>query len=274
MKIRDGIVLNISYMPEDLLLSSKKWDALYREEFLEKSYYKKINYYKKIYFQDVFNQINTIKRINNNRYLEIGCGEFFFGQLISKQCEVIIGVDISKNALRIAKEMMDKRGVKNYLLIQGDIKNMPIKNNCVDIIYGGGVIEHFRDTHSCLTELYRVLRRNGISFNTVPYLNLGSLTYRQLWGNIPNITVLKQIAEFIHIGLLGSKHMTFGYEMSFTRRSLRKLHKKIGFRRVIVDKFTVSCSFEFAPKALRPFFCYLADHSSLFWPMIKAIGVK
>ena len=151
---------------------------------------------------------------------------------------------------------------------------MPIKNNTVDLVYGGGVIEHFKDTGSCIDELYRVLKRSGVSFNTVPYLNIGSLTYRQVWGNIPNVPVLREVAEFIHIKLLGAKHMIFGYEMSFTKRTLFSIHKQSGFKKISVDKFQTTLSFEFIPKFFRPFFIYLADTSPLFWPMVKVIGTK
>jgi ubiquinone/menaquinone biosynthesis C-methylase UbiE len=196
------------------------------------------------------------------------------GQAIAKDCKVIIGVDMSRNALRIARQMLEAKKIKNYLLVQGDINYMPIRNNTVDLIYGGGVIEHFNDTITCLKELCRVLKKSGISFNTVPYLNIGSLTYRQIWGNIPNIPILKQIAEFVHIRLLGARHMIFGYEMSFTKGTLIKLHKRAGFSKVIVDKFKINSSFDFIPPILRPLLIAIADQSSLFWPMVKVIGVK
>ena len=100
----------------------------------------------------------------------------------------------------------------------------------------------------------RVLKKEGVSFNTAPYLNIGSLTYRQIWGNIPNFPILKQLAEFIHIKLLKGQHMIFGYEFSFLGSTLKKFHKKAGFEKIYVDKFKVKLAFDFVPKCARGFF--------------------
>lgn len=274
LTLTHGIVVNSADLPSDLLLSNEKWNHLYKQDISKKVYEDKYREYLRLYFQDTYEQLHEVKPIHNIVYLEIGCGEFALGQAIANKCAFIIGVDLSLNALRIAQALLKKHGIRNYLLIQSDIHHMPIKNNTVGLIYGGGVIEHFKDTGSCIDELYRVLKRNGISFNTVPYLNIGSLTYRQVWGNIPNFPVLKQFAEFIHIKLLGAKHMMFGYEMSFTKRTLISVHKQSGFRKILVAKFRTTLSFEFMPKLFRPFFIYLADNSPFFWPMVKVIGTK
>lgn len=274
LQITDNIILNKSKFPPDLQISAVKWDKLYRDELTKRQYKAKYSYYMETFFSDVYWQLNKEKAISKIIYLEIGCGDFLLGQAIAKKCKLVIGVDISEAALKIAKRMFEEKGITNYLLVQGDINRLPIKDECVDLIYGGGVIEHFKDTTSSLRELNRVLKRNGVSFNTVPYLNIGSLTYRQLWGNIPNFPVLKQIAEYIHINLLGAKHMIFGYEMSFTKKSLIKFHKEAGFRRVKVDQFKINLSFDFIPKKIRPIFINLANKSPLFWPMVKVVGIK
>lgn len=274
MKVDGNIIVNASRLPADLQISSEKWNLLYTREFRKKQYQEKYQQYMELYFNDVYEQLSEVKPIRKIVYLEIGCGNFLLGQAIAKRCHLIIGVDMSHSALRIAERMLKEKGITNYLLVQGDINHMPIRGDSIDLIYGGGVIEHFKDTRTCLQELYRVLKKGGVSFNTVPFLNIGSLTYRQIWGNIPNVPVLKQVAEFIHLKLLGAKHMIYGYEMSFTKGTLRTLHEKVGFRRVTVDKFRISSIFDFAPIATRPFLSYLADKSPLFWPMVKVIGIK
>ncbi len=274
LQIKDGIILNIGDFSPDLQVSLAKWDDLYSKELVNNDFWERYERYREIYFPDVYRQLASIKSIKGIVYLEIGCGELFLGQTIAKDCAFIIGIDMSATALDLAHRMLKEKKIVNYLLIQGDINHMPISANSVDLIYGGGVIEHFKDTHTCLAELYRVLKRGGTSFNTVPLLNLGSLTYRQLWGNIPNTPVIKQIAEFIHMKLLSAKHMIFGYEMSFPGATLKRLHKAVGFRKVSVDRFTIHLSFDFLPAKLRPLFVYLATHSPLFWPMVKVIATK
>lgn len=135
------------------------------------------------------------------------------------------------------------------------------------------MIEHFKYTRACLEELYRVLQKGGVSFNTVPCLGLGTL-YRQVCGNIPDFPVLKQLAELIHIRLLGGKHMRFGYELSFSGRTMKALHYGAGFADTRVDKFDVELKFEYVPRFLARPFTWLANNYRLFWPMVKVVGTK
>ncbi|MFA5188759.1 MAG: methyltransferase domain-containing protein [Patescibacteria group bacterium] len=275
-EIIEGNIIKIALDPAaDLELSIKKWDESYSRQLTGKIYIKAEEDYKERYNTDVYQQLDEYKKIDSDLvYLEIGCGPMFFGQEIANKCRLIIGIDFCPSALKIAKKMLDDKGCKNYLLIQGNILNLPIKEDVIDLIYGAGVIEHFKNTQICINELHRVLKKNGISFNTVPYLNLGSLTYRQIWGNIPNLPVLKQIAEFIHIKLLKGRHMVFGYEMSFLGSTLKNIHRDAGFKKVVVEKFQVNLVFDFIPKCLRRTCIRLASNSKLFWPMVKVIGKK
>jgi len=264
----------IPEVSEDIELSILKWDSIYEKELIDGSYHKNFESYLAIEYEDIHDQINEVKSISNIAYLEIGCGHFFFGQLIAEDCKLIIGLDICFSALRVAKKMLDEKGIENYLLIQGNILEMPLKDNIADLVYGGGVMEHLEETQACIDELYRVLKLDGVSFNSVPCLNLGSLTYRQLWGNIPSFPILKQVAEFIHIKLLGAKHMTFGYEMSFPKSLLLRMHKKSGFREVRIGRFRLNVVLDFVPPRIKKPFIWLAENCRLFWPMVKVTAKK
>lgn len=274
-EIEDGIVKMLAELSDDRELSIEKWDEGYQESLEMGDFAKDFSSYKERFFDDVYKNVASEKTIDKDVvYLEIGCGPFFFGNLIADRVSMIIGIDFSLTALKVAKTLLDERGITNYLLIQSDILNIPIKDESVDLIYGGGVIEHFEDTQKCINELFRVLRAGGVTINTVPYLNIASLTYRQLWGNIPNIPILKQIAEFVHIRLLKKKHMIFGYEMSFLGSTLKNIHRKAGFSKCTIGQFDIDLSFEFAPRFLKPTLVSLAKNSRLFWPMIKVVGIK
>lgn len=272
--VRQGILILVPDVSNDVQLSCSKWDDEYERELQNREYERKYVEYQSKFYADTYRQISSKKRIDKRTtYLEIGCGEFFFGQNIAKKCGLVIGIDISFKALLIARKMLKKKGIKNYLLIQGDILNIPIRRGSIDLIYGGGVIEHFKDTQNCVNELYCVLRPGGVSFNTVPYLNVGS-AYRQVWGNIPNVPVLREAAEAVHIKLLGGRHMRFGYELSFPASTLRKMHLAAGFRTVEIDKFDVELVMDFVPQSLRRHVEFLAKNSRHFWPMIKVVATK
>ena len=53
---------------------------------------------------------------------------------LSNNCEIIIGVDISYNMLKIAQEKIKKYGIHNFALIQADANNLPFRNNCFDLV--------------------------------------------------------------------------------------------------------------------------------------------
>lgn len=274
-KIENGIYYLLPEYSEDIKLSVEKWDEGYVKQYNSKSYLEAFEKYKVDHFENVKSQLFAERKGDCSVYLEIGCGPFFLASLIANDFDLVIGIDFCPHALKIAKEVLQLNNIQNYILIHGDILEMPIKESTVDLIYGGGVIEHFQDTLSSVKELQRVLRPNGVSFNTVPFLNIAALTYRQIWGNIPNFPVLKQLAEFVHIKLLKGKHMIFGYEFSFTRRKLLNIHKDAGFRQVKVEYFPVKMEFEFIPFVwLRTYFMKLASSSILFWPMAKVVAVK
>lgn len=272
--IEERIVRMMPSVTSDVALSIKKWDEMYEKELISGLYKQEYDQYREKHLNDILRQLHEEVDYKNKVYLEIGCGPFFLGQNLAQDCTLIIGIDFCLSSLKIAKKMLTEKGIDNYILIQGDILNMPLQSEKVDLVYGGGVIEHFRDTDTCVKELFRVLKNDGVSFNTVPYLNIGSLTYRQVWGNIPNVPFLRPLFEWFHIKLLGGKHMIFGYEMSFLGSTLKNVHQRAGFRAVQVKRFDVQMSFDFAPSFLRRPFTWLARNNRLFWPMVKVIGRK
>lgn len=264
-----------SNISNDIKMSLEKWDDLYKKNLENKSYKIEKKEYDRRYLKDTFNQIFQYYNLRkNDTYLEIGCGPMFLGQEFVKKGLNVIGIDLSLSALIIAKKMLEDKRVKNYLLIQGDIKNIPLKGNTVDLIYGGGIIEHFKDTESAVGEMYRVLKKGGICFNTVPQLNLSSLTYRQIWGNIPNFPVLREIAEFFHIKLLGGRHMKFGYELSFTKKKMEKIFKSQGFNKVLVKNFKCYLPFTYLkPLWLKKIARYVSN-TEILNPMILIVAQK
>ena len=264
-------------LAEDKKLSMEKWSDRYESEIKNKNYHKeREKELNKDLYKEILAEILNEKNINRDTvYLEIGSGLMYIGEILSKRVKLIIGVDFCLNALKLTEAIFKKKGINNYLLILADIKSLPLKNKTIDLIYGGGVLEHFRETQPVVNEMYRVLRIGGVSFNTVPYLNLTALTYRQLTGNIPNLPILKQLAELVHWKILRGKHMIYGYEMSFLGSTMKKIHKKVGFDKVAIDRFEI----EISPLMIKNIFLkrmctWLACNSRLFWPLIKVVAEK
>jgi len=274
-KFDDGIFDCMEVLESEKEFSRNKWDKFYNNWFgvdkLDLEYKKFLSNVNSIGIK----QIRKYYRLENkSTYFELGCGTFFLGSLFAKDCKLVIGIDFSLPALLAAKKILDKNGIKNYLLIRGDIFKIPLKDKVIDLLYGGGVIEHFKDTKGCIKEFSRIMKKGGVALNAVPLLNIGSLTYRQIWGNIPDFPVLKQLAEWVHLKLLKGKHMYFGYELSFTKSKLISIHKKFGFRNIKCVRLDTEVKFDFFPKFIRPVGRYLANNCSWFWPMMLVVAKK
>jgi ubiquinone/menaquinone biosynthesis C-methylase UbiE len=265
----------VDKMEDEKVFSQKKWDIFYKNWFKKGSVTDEYNKVLEMYKTYGVNQLKKYYKLDKTKiYLEIGCGAFIIGALVAKDCQMVVGIDFSMPALLAAQKILKLNKVKNYLLIRGDIFKIPLKDKTIDLLYGGGVIEHFKDTAGCIAEYGRVLKRRGVALNAVPYLNVGSLTYRQIWGNIPDFPLLKQLAEFVHIKVLRAKHMYFGYELSFTQSKLRRLHRKFGFSKIEFKRFETQVMMGFIPKFIRPAMVYLAEHCSWFWPMMMVVAKK
>ncbi|MFA6185080.1 MAG: methyltransferase domain-containing protein [Candidatus Shapirobacteria bacterium] len=272
---RDEILRTLPKLSEEKILSHKKWEYFYKKWQEKKSYLKEYEDVRKNYLINGGGQIERESKLNKETiYLEIGCGSFFLGQILAKKCKLVIGIDFSLKGLKIARQMLKDQGIKNFILIHGDVFKIPLKNKSVNLIYGGGVIEHFQKTEECLRELFRVTSKKGVVINAVPILNIGSLTYRQIWGNIPDFPILKQVAEFVHIKFLKEKYMVFGYEMSFPVKKLEKMHLKAGFKSVFIKRLECPIMLDFLPKKIRPIFRWIAVNFKQFWPMGLAVAKK
>lgn len=256
-------------------MSQQKWEEVFQDEFFQE---KAEEEFREVFLDNGVKQLLGSTNRKKGVYAEIGCGQGYIGEELVKKGWFFIGVDYSKTALLQLKKRFIENGISNFLLVRADINELPIKDKSVDLICGWGVIEHLKDTEKVMTHTYRVLKQGGVTFNTVPTLNIGNLVYRSLWGSIPNVLVLKQLAEFIHIKLLGAKHMVFGYELQFTTSQLIKMHTEVGFekRNIKVDRFECYVQIHKLKryKILREFFRNLCTTNKNFWPMVKVIARK
>lgn len=261
-----------SSLPADMLLSiaawNKEWAQLKGAELK-----RRWDEYTHDYLDDTLAQLlEGISPKSHPRYLEIGCGPCFLGEALARRGYQVGGVECCVEALKVAA-LVHRRDPRKPFFVGGDLNHLPLRDESVDFLYGGGVIEHFDDTLGAVKELARVLRPGGKSFNTVPYFSVASLTYRQLWGNIPDLPLLKPLFEFVHMRLLGGGHMKYGYEKSFTEAKMRAIHLEAGFSKVEIRRFEVFLPLYFMPGPLKGLARKLTRFRP-FWPMIAVVATK
>ncbi|MBI4845288.1 MAG: methyltransferase domain-containing protein [Candidatus Omnitrophica bacterium] len=268
--IIDGIpIMMPEYLKDDLRISQEKWD----EEYTTYHQLQQIDLASDLELKDTLIEIKKSIKDRKGFFLEAGCGPSKVSCSMSKEGTRTVGLDFSLKALRISKALFEREGVKGHFVC-GDISKMPFKKNTFSFIYTGGVIEHFKDTQFAVDELWRCLKSEGITWNTVPYLSLSVIYRVLLWGNIPDIPLIKQVVEFIEITLLKKKFMRFGYEKSFTQMKMEKIFRKSGFTMVNIGFFKTYYPLAWVKSVfLKNLLTKIAD-TRLFWPMIYILAKK
>lgn len=163
--------------------------------------------------------MRQLKNAHKKTALEIGHGG---GRLLygaAKTFNKVIGVDIHDNNDLVEKELI-KRNVKNFTLIKGDGKSLPVKDDSVDVVFSFIVLQHIEKISilkAYIKETYRVLKKGGFAvlffgrmyeFSTNTNIgllyqvdnileNLNSKGYRELFQrvNYTNLQVSRKYAK-------------------------------------------------------------------------------
>ena len=107
--------------------------------------------------------------------LEIGCGIGTDGFEFAKSGARYVGIDLTPNSLKLAKERFDLFKVAGTFKVVNAEDGMPFKNESFDHIYSFGVLHHSPKTQAIVDEMYRVLRPGGTF--TVMLYNRSSINY-------------------------------------------------------------------------------------------------
>jgi SAM-dependent methyltransferase len=149
--------------------------------------------------------LRAIRR--GDRVLDLGCGAGRFAAAAHDAGADVVGVDVAEAALERARRVapgVDLRRVE-------DDGTLPLGHGEIDLVWCSEVLEHVPDTLGLLTEVRRVLRRDGRLLLTVPD-----------HGRLKRTLVV--LARFeAHFDPLG-QHVRF-----YTRRSLAATLRVTGF---------------------------------------------
>lgn len=96
--------------------------------------------------------------------LDLGSGAGFDCFLAAKKVGdsgKVIGIDMTQKMIDKARKNAEKYGYKNVEFKLGDIENLPIDNNSIDVIISNCVINLAPDKSKVFKEAYRTLRKGG-----------------------------------------------------------------------------------------------------------------
>lgn len=137
----------------------------------------------KQFYRRIANML-TDKKIDS--IADMGCGEGFGlkNMAIKKIGKEYLGLDVSKKALRLAKEMNPE-----FKYVHGDIYKTPFEDNKFDLVVCSEVLEHLKKPEVAIKEIKRISKKYILI--TVPYepwfriLNFLRGKYLETWGNHP-----------------------------------------------------------------------------------------
>lgn len=105
-----------------------------------------------------------LKRRKVKKILDLGCGAGRHMIYLGKKGFIMIGLDFSAKALSIAQSRLERESVKNYVLINHAILNLPFPDDHFDAVVSINVVHHDRikNIRKTISEIKRVLKKRGI----------------------------------------------------------------------------------------------------------------
>ncbi|MFP3985466.1 MAG: class I SAM-dependent methyltransferase [Candidatus Bathyarchaeia archaeon] len=137
---------------------------------------------------------NVMKR--KGLLLDFCCGTARHSILLSQHGWNVIGLDISPNLLRIAKENMKEKHVR-FPLVRGEMRHLPFQTEAfvgaINMFTSFGYLPSEKEDLASLREVARILQPNG-SFlvDVVNREQLVSTFKKKDWGEFPSFYMLER----------------------------------------------------------------------------------
>jgi ubiquinone/menaquinone biosynthesis C-methylase UbiE len=163
---------------------------------------------------------------------DLGCGPGFLIQKQLPRFEEAVGLDISKEMIRVCKA----KGLgKSACFIVADAENLPFRNNVFDIVTMRAALHHIPSVSRCFKEIYRALTKEGIMYiDHEP-------NSKQVASFIKKFKILPKFLDDLHVRRYGTGQSSYSlfppeYRIAdvhesegFSSREVRKKLTSIGF---------------------------------------------
>ncbi len=160
--------------------------------------------------------------------LDLGSGAGFDCFLAATKVGVngkVIGVDMTPEMVEKAREIAKKNGIENVEFRLGEIENLPVADNSIDVVISNCVINLSADKPKVFKEIYRVLKPSGRIA-------------------ISDIALLKQLPEKIqqsieaYVGCIGGAILIDEYKKIVEASGLKDVKIIIGGLSTCIDSNT------------------------------------
>ena len=110
-----------------------------------------------------FSEILKEVEWEGKKVIDVGCGTGFFAYQVAKKGGIVLGIDYSEEAIKLAKEKYDH---KNLSYKKMDINDRMTKK--FDVVISIGTLEHMNRPYTMLKKLRNLLEKNGRIIITSP----------------------------------------------------------------------------------------------------------
>jgi len=141
--------------------------------------------------------------------LEVGAGSGRDSAVLARAGATVVVLDYVPSSLETARKVARSAGCE-VLPVCGDATMMPLRSECLDVVFHQGLMEHFRDPRPLLEENRRVLKEGGYLLVDVPQ-------------KFHIYTIVKHV-------LIVLGRWFAGWETEYTIGQLERLIEKSGFR--------------------------------------------
>ncbi len=177
------------------------------------------------FFKKSIKKINSYARSGDRalsapgreKLLDIGCGMGFFLDLARKSGWEVKGVDISDSAVAYGRE---KLGLD---IFKGELKEGKFADRSFEVITSWNVLDQYYDPLGLAQETARLLKPDGMAFFRISNVHF----------HFPLHLIFKIVRKFFSGGQKLTEPTVFHIYM-FSPRTVKKLLKQVGFKKVIV----------------------------------------
>ncbi|MBI4379056.1 MAG: class I SAM-dependent methyltransferase [Nitrospinae bacterium] len=216
---------------------------------------------------------SKVKGLKRLKILDAGCGFGVVDCLLVMMGGDLTLLDYDMEYLNKSREAFRESTIHNlpqggfrFQFVKGDIFDMPFKGERFDLVWNGGVVEHFENPSEGIRQMAAITKPGGYVFVSVPAIfTLHTFIVRPHRRRIKNFF-----------------YDVWGKEKSYTERGLVSEMKKGGLkdifsstcnlRRAFIDDYVVIPRLKKFIPGYIPFFLNLCDWAEVNIPLLHHLG--